>query len=253
MTPKRDGETVTNREQELADAFVGLADTLAHDVDPVVLLDRLARHCVEIIGADAVGVMMATLRGDLRSMAVTDDAAGFLELLQLQSGEGPCLDCYRGRAPVDAPDLEGRSVLWPQWTALALRHGYRAAHALPLRVHQQTVGAVILLLAAPGGLPAADLRLAQALADVAALALVHWSPEPVRPSDIHTRIQAAVAAEATVEMATGMLAEQGGLSLPEALSALRAYTAHQGSRLIDTSQALVCRALAPEVVLAQRE
>ncbi|KAB1139496.1 GAF domain-containing protein [Streptomyces luteolifulvus] len=70
---------------------------------------------------------------------------------------------------------------------LAVRCGYRAVHALPLRVQHRTIGAVNLLLGRPGALPESDLSLAQALADVAALALVHWTPDPLRPTDIDTR------------------------------------------------------------------
>ena len=43
-----------NREQQLAEALVGLADSLAEDVDPVVLLDRLALNCLDLVCADAV-------------------------------------------------------------------------------------------------------------------------------------------------------------------------------------------------------
>lgn len=238
-----------NREQQLAEAFVGLADTLATDVDPVVLLDRLAHHCVEIIGADVVGIMMATLRGDLRTMAVTGDGERG-ELFRTQEEEGPSLDCYRGSRPVGVPDLAELSHTWPRWTALALRDGYRAAYALPLRVNRQTIGAVNLLLTTPGGLPSEDLRLAQALADVAALALIHWSPDPARPTDIHTRVQAAIAVNAAVEMATGMLAEYGNLNPAQARLALRAYASRTGGRPTDGAQALVSRAIAPEAFIA---
>ncbi|WEO93455.2 hypothetical protein A6P39_005155 [Streptomyces sp. FXJ1.172] len=100
--------------------------------------------------------------------------------------------------------------------------GFRAGHALPLRVHHQTIGAVNLLLTGPGGLPELDLNLAQALADVTAVALVSWNPYPIRPDDISTRVQAAIAAKATVEIAGGMLAEHGGLSAAQAHVALRA-------------------------------
>ncbi|MDG4865952.1 GAF domain-containing protein, partial [Streptomyces sp. T-3] len=142
-----------NREQQLAEAFVGLTDTLAEDFDPVVLLDRLARHCVDIVGAQDVGIMMATARGGLRTMAVSDDGAALFELFQLQSGQGPCLDCYRTGRPVDVTDLGENSERWPQLVPLAVRAGYRAAHALPLRAGDQTIGSVNLLLVTPGGLP----------------------------------------------------------------------------------------------------
>jgi len=239
-----------NREQQLAEAFVGLTDTLADDIDPVMLMERLARHCVEIIGSDAVGIMMATSRGDLRTMAVTDERTGFLELLELQAGEGPCLECYRKGVPVASPDLEEQSDRWPEWAPLARRFGFRSAHALPLRVNQQTIGSVNLLLETPGGLADGDLGLAQALADVAALALIHWSAEPTRPTDIHTRVQVSIAAKATVDMATGMVAEFGDLTSIEALSALHVYAARHNGRLIDTARALVRRTLRAEEVLA---
>ncbi|NGO15450.1 GAF and ANTAR domain-containing protein [Streptomyces sp. HC44] len=240
-----------NREQQLAEAFAGLADSFADDFDPVVLLDRLAGHCVDIIGADGVGIMMAGVRGTLRTMAVSDDSAALLELFQSQTGEGPCLDCYRTHRPVDAPDLARSTDRWPRLAPVAMAAGYRSAHAFPLRVSGQTIGAVNLFSTSAGGLRPADLKLAQALADVAAVALVHWSPDPVRAIDIQAHGQAALAAKASVEMAQGMLAEHGGRDLVEALRVLRAYAARNGGRLTETAQALIRRTLAPDAVLTE--
>lgn len=124
-----------------------------------------------------------------------------------------------------------------------MRCGYGAAHALPFRVNQRVIGSVNLLLDRPGARPATDLGLAQALADVAALALVHWNPDPLRPTDIDTRTQAAVATKAVIEIASGMLAESCGLTTAEALSALRAYAARQGHGLVSTAQEIVRRTL----------
>ncbi|MFE0101295.1 GAF and ANTAR domain-containing protein [Streptomyces sp. NPDC059009] len=239
-----------DREQQLAEAFVGLADTLADDFDPVVLLDQLARHCVTLIGAAETGIMMATARGSLRTMAVSDDGAALFELFRLQADEGPCLDCYRTGEPVNATDLGESTDRWPQLAPLAVRAGYRAAHALPLRADHQVIGAVNLLLESPGGLPDAELRLAQALADVAALALIHYRPEPVRPTDILTRVQSTLSAKAAVETATGMLAQHGDLGLAQAHQALRTYCRTNGGRLVDAAQALIRGDLDPATVLA---
>ncbi|WP_225824605.1 GAF domain-containing protein [Streptomyces naphthomycinicus] len=238
-----------SREQQLAEALVGLADSFADDVDPVVLADRLARNCIDLTGADAVGIMVVSARGALRTMAVTEEQAAFLEFLQLQADEGPCLDSFRHGRRIDVPDLEGSTGRWPRVAPLAAQFGYRSVHALPLRVHRQTVGAVNLLLRRPGGLPALDVELAQALADVMAVALVSWRPEPLRPADISSRVQAALAAKATVDMSVGMLAEAGGLTLAEAREALRGYAEHRHGRPVDTARALVQRTLRPDAVL----
>lgn len=238
-----------NREQQLAEAFVELTDTLAEDFDPVVLLDRLAGHVVDLVGVDEVGIMMATARGGLRTMSASGQGAALMERLQLRAGEGPCLECLRTGRAVAATRLadswgddetEGR---WPRLAALAVRAGYPAVHALPLRVNHQVIGSLAVLLTDPDGLSDDELRLAQALADVAAIALIHYRPDPARPSDVLTRVQAVVSARATVDMATGMLAEGGGLDIAEAGQVLRVHARRRGGRLTEVAQALVRREL----------
>ena len=240
-----------NREQQLAEALVGLADSLADDVDPVVLLDRLALNCLDLVGADAVGVMVAGVRGELRLMAVTDQSAALREFFQLQIDEGPCVDCYRKGERIDAPDLGDSAHRWPHVAPYARHHGFRAAHALPMRVHHQTVGALNLLLNTPGGLSALDLHLAQALADVTTVALVNWSPHPLRPTDVSSSVHRAVAAKATVDIATGMIAEYGGLSVSDARSALGSWATRNGRRLTDVAHGLVQRTVPLTDVLSE--
>ncbi|WP_445280619.1 GAF and ANTAR domain-containing protein [Streptomyces sp. DSM 118148] len=169
-----------------------------------------------------------------------------------QTDQGPCLDCYREGHRVDVRDMSADAARWPQVVPFALEIGFRAAHALPLRVHGQTVGAVNLLLREPGGLAPVDLDLAQALADVSAVALVNRSPEPLRSADVAGSVQAALAGRAAVSMATGMIAEVSGLSLAEAHGVLRAYSAGRPRRLVDTAHALIRRTLTPDDVLATR-
>ncbi|WP_433451130.1 hypothetical protein ACQPXS_22725 [Streptomyces sp. CA-142005] len=124
------------REQQLAEALVGLADSLADDIDPVVLVERLARNCVDITGADAVGIMVVSGRGDLRTLAVTEVDAEALEFFQLQADEGPCLESFREGRRIDVSDLEHSGDRWPQVAPFAVRCGYHSLHALPLRVRR---------------------------------------------------------------------------------------------------------------------
>ncbi|MGW2443861.1 ANTAR domain-containing protein [Streptomyces sp. NPDC001675] len=116
------------------------------------------------------------------------------------------------------------------------------------------MGAVNLLLCRPGGLAPLELELdlAQALADVSAVALVNWTPEPLRATDVASSVQAALAGSAAVSMATGMIAETAGVSLTEAHGLLRAYSRDRHQRLVDTAHALIRRTLAPDAVITPR-
>ena len=49
--------------------------------------------------------MLAGPDGELRVMASSSEAMRVLELFELQSKEGPCLDCYRSGRPVMNQDL----------------------------------------------------------------------------------------------------------------------------------------------------
>ncbi|MFF0204527.1 hypothetical protein [Streptomyces sp. NPDC005017] len=67
-----------------------------------------------------------------------------------------------------------------------------------------------------GNLPGNDADPAQALADSASLALMHWSTEPARSDDAITRLQSVIAAKTTLELAKGMIAEYAGSTIGEA-------------------------------------
>jgi hypothetical protein len=73
-------------------ALVELADTLVADFDVVELLTRLADRCVDVLDVGAAGLMLAGPDGELRVMASSSEAMRVLELFELQSEEGPCLD-----------------------------------------------------------------------------------------------------------------------------------------------------------------
>lgn len=66
-----------------------------------------------LTSTDADGIMMIDFRGDLRTMAVSDSRAVLLELLRMQSGQGPCVDAWREQRRLDVPDLATQASRWP--------------------------------------------------------------------------------------------------------------------------------------------
>ncbi|MEU9474489.1 GAF and ANTAR domain-containing protein [Streptomyces sp. NPDC048191] len=238
-----------NRERQLAQAFVALSDTYAAEFDPLHLFHRLVHSCRELLDADAAAVMIGDARGSLKTMATTDDHAAFIELLQVQTGQGPCMDCYRTAQAVAVPDSTAEYERWPKLVTAMLEAGYGSLNAVPMRLHDRPLGTLTLLRSHAGGLPEDDVLLAQALADSATLALMHWSTEPARSDDVITRVQSVISAKATLEIAKGMIAQQAGTTLPEAARLLSGYASHHRLRLTETAHALVTRALEPAAVV----
>src|SRR5439155_13543928 len=100
------------------------------------------------------------------------EEARLLELYELQRNQGPCLDCVRAGVPVAREDLPAMRASWPIFTAKMLEFGYHSAHALPMRVHNETIGALNLFRSKPGRMPEPDLWLGQATGHVATVGLM---------------------------------------------------------------------------------
>jgi transcriptional regulator with GAF, ATPase, and Fis domain len=160
------------REALLARTLVELADTLVADFDVVELLTLLADRCVEVLEVGAAGLMLAGPDAELRVMASSSEAMRVLELFELQSKEGPCLDCYLSGKPVVGQDLAGANGRWPRFAAQALASGFHSVQALPLRWRGTVIGAVNLFQDGPGEMHEPDVEAAQALADVATIAIL---------------------------------------------------------------------------------
>ncbi|MGW5774183.1 GAF and ANTAR domain-containing protein [Streptomyces longwoodensis] len=237
-----------NRERELAKAFVDLADTYAPQFDPLFLFGRLVHSCRHLLEVDAAAVMVADARGTLKTMAATEEEAAFVELMQMQTGRGPCMDCYRTGRGRGIPDITAEHERWPALVTAMTDAGYRSLYTVPVRLHERTLGALTLLNARTVEVPQDDLDLAQALSDSAALSLMHWATEP-RPDDVTTRVQSAIAAKATLEIAKGMIAAYHDVTIPRAGHLLVDHAARHRTSLADTALALVNRTVDPAFIL----
>lgn len=96
---------MASRERQVTRAFVRLADTLVADYDVAELLYTLAEDCVRLLDATAAGLLLADHHGQLQVLASSTERTRLLELFQLQTDQGPCVECYRSRTPVLVPDL----------------------------------------------------------------------------------------------------------------------------------------------------
>ena len=226
-----------DREQLIADTFVELADTLVDDFDIIDFLHLLAVRSVEVLDATAAGIMLADHRRGLHMLASSTEEARLLELFEVQNDEGPCMDCFRAGTVIDVTG-EAMAARWPKFTPRLQELGFQSAQAIPLRLRKEVVGALNLFRAEPAGLTPAQLRLGQALADVATIGLMQE-----RVIAEHTvlgeQLQTALNSRVLIEQAKGVLAERAGIGMDEAFHLLRRFARSKGQRLLEVSTLVI--------------
>ncbi len=235
----------------LAETFVDLADTLVDEFDLVEFLYTLVDRCMELLDVSAVGLMLADGRGQLTVMASSSEETRLLELFQLQNDEGPCLEAFRGGAPVHASDIQEAGERWPTFAPEAIRAGFRAVHALPMRLRTETIGALNLFHAAPGGLNLSDARIGQALVDVATIGLIQVDLGR-RRQVLVTQLQTALNTRITIEQAKGILAERHRITPAQAFTSLRDHARGTNQRLTELALAVIAGETIDPVVVRDK-
>src|SRR4051812_5810788 len=153
------------RETRLNAAFVAVADTMTEDFDVVDLLHTLVEECTEILDAEAGGLMLVDADGELQLVASTSESAELVEVMQLDGGVGPCVDCFATGEAISVGDIAAAGDEWPVFRAAALAQGFLSVHATPLRLRGEVIGAMNLFGTSVGELTRRDADVAQALAD----------------------------------------------------------------------------------------
>ena len=224
-------------ELELADVFVEMADTLVDDFDLIDFLHVLTERCVQLLDVSAAGLLLTDGQNKLQVVAASSEQTRLLELFQLQTDQGPCLDCFRTGQPVSVTDLPSAGR-WPRFIAAAAEVGFSAVHALPMRLRTEVIGALNLFDVTPGALDEGKLRVGQALADVATIGLLQQ--RAIQRRDVVTeQLQAALNSRVLIEQAKGVLAERLRLPVDQAFTILRDGARSHNRRLSELAQAIV--------------
>ncbi|MFF1377211.1 ANTAR domain-containing protein [Streptomyces sp. NPDC058308] len=225
------------REEQLASAFVDLADTLVQDFDVIGFLHTLAEHCVALLDIAAAGVLLATPGGRLVDAAASDERTRLLELASIEWDEGPCRDCYRTRTQVSDVSLgsEAARERWPRFAPRAVEAGFTSVVAAPLRLHDQVIGALNLFRDRPGPLDGSQVRLGQALADTATIGVLQQRAVSEQLT-VSAQLQAALDSRIIIEQAKGYLAHRRDTGVEEAFTLMRRHARSHQVRLTEVAR-----------------
>ena len=229
------------RERELVETFVSLADTLVVGYDIVDLLYMLVNQCARTLDAADAGILIPNEHDQLEVVASTSERSRLIGLMQLAADEGPCVDAYRSGRLVTVDDIAATHARWPTFATTAAELGYQSMHAIPLRLRQDVIGSLNLFSDTPGPLNPDDAVAAQALADIATIGIVH--ERVLRESDIaRTQLQRALDSRVVIEQAKGIISHRDNVDMDEAFRRLRERARNAGRLLSDLARETVDQA-----------
>ena len=193
-------------------------------------LRRLADFCrigVLRTGVDAMTVTYANAFENLELLLATDKTSERVAELEFALGQGPGVDAVRACLPTAADDLESAVFLhrWPLFAVEAVSAGVRAIQAYPIMFDHRAFGAVGLYSAAPTRLTSEQHRQATDITELIGLALV----DPAAGASIGSGLRM------TVHQAAGMVMQQTGHTIQEALVLLRSAAFSEDRQVTDVA------------------
>lgn len=236
--------TVRSRESTINEAFVAMTHALMNEYDIVDLLSTLLDSSVTTLDIDAGGILLADPAGSLELVASTSEEARVVETIIVAGGDGPCFDCFHGAVPVRIADIARDSIAkkWPKFHRAAIDQGFRAAYAIPMQMHHRVIGVMNLLDSRVGPISDDDARVAQSLADLAVLGVLHERNFRT-PFTINEQLHLALDTRILIEQSKGVLAEGEHLTMTEAFEVLRRFARATGTPLRRAAEAITSRSV----------
>lgn len=243
-------DPVVDDGQPLLRTFVELADTLVEDYDLPEFLYRLLVHCTHLFDAPAAGLMLRSPSGGVELAASSSERSEHLELFQIKTASGPCLDCITAGEPVRSHDLAAEVHRWPLWVPGALEAGFRSVYATPMRLRKEIIGAFNLFGTTADALTGSELAVVQALADIATIGILQ-ARTIRRVETLSEQLQVALNSRILIEQAKGIVAGRTDLhiTVDRAFLLIRDQARRTGTKLTVVCRHIIDGSLDPAALL----
>jgi GAF domain-containing protein len=192
-------------------------------------LDAIARTAVQTIGPAKYAGVNLYEQGKFVPQTVVGEPPQILDVLQQETGIGPCIDASRGQVTIRAGDMT-TETRWPEYVERALALGVASMLCVPLYVDDQQLGSVSLYGTDRGAFSLADEYVARLFATQAALAL----------ADAHRagQLRHALSTRDVIGQAKGILMERHRITANEAFRMLSEASQRSNRKLADVARTL---------------
>jgi GAF domain-containing protein len=203
-------------------------------------LRRIVDAAHQLFAVDGAGLMLIDPDQLLRNIAVSDQRIDDLEELQIEHGEGPCIDAFEDKTLIDTEDLAAEAR-WPKFSPAAVERGLRAVLASPIPYNQQAIGVVVVFSTkAHPWSPEGELALVS-FTDLAALTIANTMQSEQR-GELAIQLQRALDARVVIEQAKGALVARDGLSPGAAFEQMRRRARAERRRVVEIAAEIMSTA-----------
>jgi GAF domain-containing protein len=162
--------------------------------------------------------------------------------MQLSAQTGPCIASFQSGDVVSLADMTKAPPDWRNYRDSAIEQGFASVYAIPLRLRETTIGALNLLGDSIGTLATRDVRIAQALADVATIGILH-ERALVESNVVRDQLSQALQSRVLIEQAKGVISHTRAISTDDAFAVLRSYARNNRLLLSEAARRVVSREL----------
>lgn len=219
-----------------------LLDIAVDDCDVFEILDRLARGLAQLVPNSEVGLLLLDDQRHLNVVASTDESAALMELYQLQSREGPCVEAVRVGQRI-AVDLDASRRRWPEFATQAVDRGFVSVVAIPLRLRGELVGCVNVFGRTTEVTRPRTVLMVQAVVDAAGSMLLARRRID-EATAVAEQLDRALQSRVVVEQAKGILAQEAGVEVAVAFDCLRTCARRRRVKLRALAEQVVARSVA---------
>ncbi|MDP9440646.1 MAG: GAF and ANTAR domain-containing protein [Actinomycetota bacterium] len=186
-----------------------------------------------IANCDAAGISLL-IQGEPTTVAVSDRVVVEIDLVQYQTGTGPCLAAI-GEGNVVRIDLVEKEIRFSRFAPGAIDIGINSVLSLPLVSYGETVGALNLYSWLANAFDDGTAAAAAPLVEYAAEA-VATSPLYAYSLDMVEGLVETLEDQAVIAQGIGWMMASRGRTQPEALEQLRANALANGQSLRDAAE-----------------
>lgn len=233
-----DADPVTDPATDLAAEFALVAGGLSSGRGLEETLLLVSAAAVELIPDCRYAGVLLYVDGQIEPVASTDPLVAKVDQLQVEVGEGPCLDTLLGSAPYTFSSDLDVDPSFPIFGPRAADLGVRSAIGLRLLTDRR-LGALNLYSPTAGSFGVADRAKAVILASHCSTAidaaLIRAEEEQTNRDDLH----AALASRAVIGQAQGILMERERITADDAFDVLRRASQELNVKLREIAQRLV--------------